>query len=242
MTRRVDALVAQLCGGDGHPLAPALRDWCLASRPFAGFAGAHASKLRKKLRRAAGEVGPGELDGGLADVRAELAVAAWLLEGRQLTLVYEPPHPAGQRGPDFQAVFRGHSTLYVEVTRLRPADPPDADLAALKLARVLCDKVGQCRPGAVNLLVAVQPLESVGGEPLPAALAVINRSLQPGAAPSAGLPPERVRAFLRQRHQLSAVLLCSFTDTWTPQTVRLWLNPQARHPLPPALVRDLGRP
>lgn len=238
MTGRGADLIEQVCGGADHPLAPVLRAWCLASRPFLSFAGAHASKLRKKVRLAAGET----WDEELADVLAELAVAAWLLQGRQLTLIYEPPHPAGQRGPDFQAVFRGHSTLYVEVTRLRPAATPDADLAALKLARVLCDKVGQCLPGAMNLLVVVEPPELPSSDPIPAALTLVHRSLQHGSPPSPGLPPGRARSYLRQCHRLSGVLLCAFPDSRAPQIRRLWLNPQARHPLPPALIRSLERP
>ena len=81
-----------------------------------------------------------------------------------------------------------------------------------------------------------------GDDPIPAALTLVHRSLQHGSPPSPGLPPGRARSYLRQCHRLSGVLLCAFPDSRAPQICRLWLNPQARHPLPPALIRSLERP
>ncbi|MFC6666039.1 hypothetical protein ACFP9V_12260 [Deinococcus radiopugnans] len=78
-----DRLVEAVCAAPGHSLAAPLRGWCASSRPFLAFAQANTTKLRRKVREAAGLEAQ-------ADVWAELAVAAWLLRSGSGTLTYEP--------------------------------------------------------------------------------------------------------------------------------------------------------
>ena len=226
MTKRTEELVQSICGAADHPLAPHLRAWCRESRPFVAFLKAHLGKVRKKARLApSGDA--------LGDLLAELAVAALWVHDRRFAVLYEPQHTSARRGPDFQVTFRSHHSLYVEVTRLRlPLD--DVPGAALKLARVLGDKIGQCLPGAANVLAVVVPPGAHGGDLVPAAVRLLDR-----ASESLALPPETVRAFLRWRGRLSAVALCAQTEDRRIREVSLWRNPGAKHPLHPDVVRHL---
>lgn len=229
---RIDDLVALVCGGDSHPLAPALRGWAEDSRPWLAFAEAHAAKIRKKARLAASE-------DELHDLIAELAVAALLVRDRRFWAVYEPLRASGGRAPDLGVTFRTHFPFHVEVTRLRPSGAAE-DRTALRLARVVGDKVEQLPPGAANLLAVALPPGAAGDDLIPEALRLLSRSA--GQAASPGVRPEDARAYARGRGRLSAALLCALTPAGRPVEVRLWLNPQARHPLHPEVARYLAGP
>jgi len=232
MSRRLDDLVADLCGTAEHPLAPLLRRWCQESPPFLNFAQAHAAKIRKKVRLASSPDEQG-------DLRAELAVAVLLVRDRRSAVRYEPPHPAGQRGPDFEVTFKGHTTWRAEVTRLRLPENGEDDAegaeAARRVARVLHDKIGQCLPGGANLLAVALPSGAARSDLVPAALRLLDSPAPPR------LRPEAVRDFLRHRQRLSAVALCAFSPGGEPLTLHLWTNPQAKHPLPAEIVQSLVR-
>ncbi|GHF48035.1 hypothetical protein HNQ07_002700 [Deinococcus metalli] len=223
MGSRIDALVLDLCGADTHPLAARLRGWAQASRAVAAFLEANASKVRRKLRV------PGPA--ALADVEAELAVAAWLLRERRWTLAYEPLAASGGRGPDFRvAAPDGSGAFFVEVTRLRDMDGDPA----LRLARALTDKVGQLPAGAVNVVAAVLPSGVDGAALLADALRRLDRAAggQDGAGGLDG------RAFARGRPRLGAVLLADVDDAGALHA-DVHLLPGARHQLPPETVRRL---
>ncbi|MPY68210.1 hypothetical protein F8S09_16260 [Deinococcus sp. SDU3-2] len=232
MGRRLDELLTDLCPDPAHPLAPALRRWSQASPPFLKFAQAHAAKIRKKVRLASSE-GEGR------DLLAELAVAALLVADPRCAVGYEPPHPAGQRGPDFEVIFKGHTSLRVEVTRLRLPEDEEGDPvgtgAVRRVARVICDKIGQCAPGGANLLIIVVPPGAVREALVPAALRLLD-----GPVPS-GLRPEDVREFQRHRQRLGAVALCSLSAEGQVLAAHLWTNPTAKHSLPPDFARFLLR-
>jgi hypothetical protein len=235
MTKRIDELVQSICGAADHPLAPFLRQWCTESRPFITFAETHATKIRKKARLAS-------LDDELTDLLAELAVAAFLLRDRRFTVLYEPYRSTGLRGPDFQVIFKTHSSFHVEVTRLRLLDPVGDDLAAaaLKLARVVCDKISQFPPGVMNLLAVVVPPGAESDSLAPTAIRLLDSYPQREASLlAAEVRLEGVADYLRQRQRLSAIALCSFTPAWQPLIVRLWRNPQAKHPLHPDIINYL---
>lgn len=237
MTKRIDELVQSICGATDHPLAPLLRQWCNEARPFITFAETHAPKIRKKARLA-------PRDDELTDLLAELAVAAFLVRDQRFTVRYEPYRATGLRGPDFEVIYKTHSALHVEVTRLRLRDLAGADLSgtALKLARVVCDKIGQFPPGVMNLLAVVIPPDAASDALVPTALRLLESYPQREA--SLVPPPlrrEGVLAYLRQRQRLSAIALCSFTTAWRPLIVKLWLNPQAKHPLYPDVSKYLGQ-
>lgn len=236
MTKRIDELVQSIAGARTHPLAPLLRRWCEESRPFLAFAETHASKIRKKARLASREE--------LADLFAELAVAAFLARDRRFKVLYEPYLASGQRGPDFQVLFKTHTPFHTEVTRLRLLEAGTDDPASvLKLARVLHNKIGQFPAGAMNLLVVVVPLNAQSDDLIPAAIHLLDSYPQQeaigGDVPE--LPPEGVRAYHQFRRRLSAIALWSFTSDWHSLHVTLWQNPQAKHPLHPDISKYLVR-
>lgn len=237
VSKRIDELTQGICGTGDHPLVPVLRRWCEDSRPVLAFFEAHASKIRKKARLA---VSTNEL----ADLLAELAVAALLARDRRFTVLYEPQRTAGVRSPDFGVTFKTNVTLNVEVTRLRHPESGGLDPAetAFRLARMLCDKIGQCPPGAVNVLAVVLPAGTARDGLVPTAVRLLERVAQGEvASPSPELRPESVRAFLRGRGRLSAVALCSLTEDWEASAVRVWPNPGAKHPLPAEIGRYLAQ-
>ena len=90
-------------------------------------------------------------------------------------------------------------------------------------------------PPALVLLAVALPSGASGNDLVPAALRLLD-----SPAPR-GLRPEAVRDFLRHRQRLSAVALCSFSADGEVMTLRLWTNPQAKHPLPPDIARFLVR-
>lgn len=223
--------------GASHPLAPLLRRWCRESPLFEGFARAHAAKIRRKVRLASQPDEP-------QDLRAELAVAALLVRDRRSAVRDEPPHPAGQRGPDLEVTFKGQAAWRAEVTRLRlPEAPAEDDPAGAvrRVARLIGGKIGQCRPGGANLLlVVVVPPGAARDELVPAALRLLDTSSS-GAPLPPGLREEAVRTFLRHRPRLSAVAPCAFSADGNLQALHLWANARAKHPLPPEIARWLVR-
>lgn len=224
MSARTDRLLASILPDRTHPLAVHLRVWAL-SRPFLAFAEAHAPKLRKKLREAA-------MEGPQADLHAELAVAAWLLRAAGVTLTYEPLKSAGGRGPDYALTLPDQTTVYIEATRLRPGGTQAPEY---KLARVLADKIGQMRPGALNVLAVAVPSGTDTGTLAPAALRLLARAAQGDAFPA--VSTERARDFERLRPRLGGVLCLEMGE---PPAVTLWSHPGAAHPLPAAVRRVLG--
>ncbi|EYB69665.1 hypothetical protein DEIPH_ctg004orf0199 [Deinococcus phoenicis] len=234
MSKRTDNLIQGICGSPEHPLAPFLHTWSAESRPFLVFAESHATKLRKKARLAASADERG-------DLLAELAVAAFLLRDRSFSVLYEPFRAAGQRGPDFQVTFKTHSSFLVEVTRPRWMEPPGGALMGntLKIARVTCDKIGQCAPGTANLLVVVLPPGGERDSLVPGAVHLLGGPPRPGQLPE--VQPEGVRDYHRHRQRLSGILLCSFEGGRLLPDLKLWQNPGARHPLPPGVPQALAR-
>ncbi|PNY80360.1 hypothetical protein [Deinococcus koreensis] len=220
---RLESVVAAVCPDPAHPLAVPLRAWC-QSRPFLAFAEANVPKLRKKAREAVGE----EVQ---ADLRAELAVAAWLLREPGVTLVYEPLKAAGGRGPDFALRLPGGSLVFVEVARLRGGGTQAPEY---KLARVLADKAGQLPPGAGVVLAAVLPADGEAAVLAPAALRMLAHAAQGETLP--GVPPGRARAFEQRRPRVGGVLCLGPGE---PPHVTFWAHGGAAHPLSAAALRAL---
>ncbi len=224
-------LIAYIFGGTTPIFAPLAAHWLAASPACQGFVETYRDKIRKKVRQAR--------DGESSrDLQAELAVACWLLRDRRLALTYEP-YAAGGRGPDFGAVWRTQHHFTVEVTRLR-VEPLAPDLTALapRVAGTISGKLVQLPPSIANLLVLV----AVG----PADLAAI---LQTGLAyltarATADDDPFfarhgllTARDYRRALGRLSAVAIRP-PDPAAP-TALLWLQPNARHPLPADVVKVL---
>jgi hypothetical protein len=221
-------LLASVFGGAIHPLREACAGWIASSRPFRAFLEENASKIRKKARQA----GDSE---GLRDLQLELDAAYHLLlADRRVALAYERYLADKTRGPDFTVTFKGHIVFNVEARRLR------APVRDGRLGEVICEKLRQMPPGAINvLLVGVDAGASVELDPA----ATMKRFIQRAEAKQDDFFIQRgfrdARDFLRALQRLSGVLLRANWDDASASSV-LWLSPQARHPLP-ADVRKLLR-
>lgn len=224
-------LIAYIFAGSGSGCAPLVARWLADSPACQSFAETYRDKIRKKVRQAR--------DGESSrDLQAELAVACWLLRDRRLALAYEP-YAAGGRGPDFGVVWRTQHRFTVEVTRLR-VDSVTPDLAALapRVAGTISGKLVQLPPSIANLLVLV-----AAGPPDLAA--ILQTGLAYLAACAAadddpffarhGLPT--ARDYRRALGRLSAVAIRP-PDPAAP-TALLWLQPNARHPLPADVIKVL---
>src|SRR5438105_5493249 len=122
---------------DVTPLAP----WLAASARFTEFVDAHRAKIRKKLRTA-------EDAEGVRDVLCEVETAYRLLREPRIALEYEAAAQRLARGPDFSVTWRTHTLCHVEAARLRAATP-----GGERLHEVVCNKLGQMQPSAMNVLV-----------------------------------------------------------------------------------------
>jgi len=236
MSKAIQDLVAAICGPGQHPLALPLSRWCAESRPFTTFAQTYATKIRKKARLASERE-------SVDNLLAELAVAALLVADRRCTVAYEQTPTSGGRSPDFSVLWRTHTLFHVEVTHLWAggASPDEGYAASPKLARVVCDKLGQLPTGAMNVLLAVVPPDAVDGTLAPAALQLLDGYASRGDDAffhTRGL--DSVRVYTRLRPRLSAIVLRAFADDWTPYAATIWLNPQAKHPLNADIARVLG--
>lgn len=230
----VDALHTYLFAGESHDLAPQMLRWLSASRRFATFVEGAQSKIRKKLRAA-------QEPESVANLGLELQTAYLLLQERAFSLEYEPKVSGQPRSPDFAVTFTTHSTFMLEVTRLRNVQTEP--LKPERLADTVCNKLGQLLPQQSNVL-----LIGVGAPvPTPDALRAIMTGLQ-GRAERGDETlftrfPFRDRAdFFNHYRRLSEVLVCELPGReGDPSSV--WVNPQAKRPLPgkvrAALYRSL---
>lgn len=221
----ISALVVAAFGGADHQLASwyaGLLSELPALRPFTA---ANAAKIRKKARHA-GDAG------ALRDLRCELAVAAALAD-RRSPLTYEPLAAAGRRGPDFLLRHKGHSELYVEVSRLRQARGAGHDPAA-RLAAVLCAKLGQLAPGAANLLILVSDADPYPVDAVSATLQGLRRRAD---AKDDAYFAFRGLAGARAAHQLLPRLSGVLVAVPATPTNALFVQTQARHQVPSDLAR-----
>lgn len=226
----VDDLLGDIFGDDRPPLYTEFEGWLRASRRFQAFAGDYQTKIRAKLRRAAGAEGHD-------DVRAELETAFLLLHEKQFSLEYERYAAAKQRGPDFTVTFKTHTPFNVEVRRLRALelDAAAGDARLGKLITVLAGKVRQMPPSIPNLLWLVAGDAISGAELEAAALSLRQAAERKDEAFFTRRGFASAAAFRKQFQRLSGLV------SRTPPGFALWLNPVARHPAPPAITRAIER-
>lgn len=228
---RADELRAYLIGGSGHALDAALAVW-LAERRFAAFAEERRDKIRKKIRDRPDPE-------SLADLRGELAVAAWLLRSPRVTLIYEPYAHDKQRGPDYAATLGAELRFDTEVSRLRGATSADQPL---RVASTLCDKLGQLRPGLINIVALICDNPDPTAALIDRAQRLLMERASGGdAAYFARRGYANLRDFHRDYRRLSAALLLHVTPGGATDLLGLWQNRQARHTLPPELATLLSR-
>jgi hypothetical protein len=231
------------------PLAVQFAHWVQASPRFRAFAETYRDKIRKKAR------GITEAE-GYRDLQAELATAYFLVLERRFLVEYEKYGVGKQRGPDFSITYKTHIRFDVEVTRLRGlrGGQTGAALEPGKLVNTLCAKLEQLPPSMINVLVLAAGPELAkdapysGDDPSTGS----GQALASGLRSAVTLLQERAerkddeffirrgflgaRDFLRHYSRLSAIRL--ITPDAPPV---LWLQPQARHPLPPDLATLLRR-
>lgn len=221
----VRELLAAAFGGPGHPLAGWYGELLADLPPLRAFTAANASKIRKKARHAADAE-------ARRDLRCELAVAAALAD-RRSPLVYEPLAAAGGRGPDFLLSHKGHTPVYVEVSRMRPARGRAPDPAA-RLAAVLCGKLEQLAAGAANLLVIVSDDRPYGADEVAATIQGLRRRAEArDDAYFAFRGLAGARALYQTLPRLSGVLVVAPAAP----AEALHLPGGARRPLPDELAR-----
>jgi hypothetical protein len=215
------------------PLAVQFAQWVQASPRFRAFAETYRDKIRKKVR------GITEAE-GYRDLEAELATAYFLVQERRFLVEYEKYGTGKQRGPDFSVTYKTHIRFDVEVTRLR-AGQAGAAREPGKLANTLCVKVVQLPPSIINILVLAADVAPYSGDELVSGLRSAVTLLQERAERKDDEFFTRrgflgARDFLRHYSRLSAIRL---TTPDAPPV--LWLQPQARHSLPPDLANLLRR-
>ncbi|HMO59292.1 MAG TPA: hypothetical protein PKC19_18195 [Roseiflexaceae bacterium] len=220
------ALAAAIFGSQQHPLAAWYLARLVAVAPLHDFTRLHQAKIRKKVRLAT--------DPDLQrDLQCELAVAAVLAADRRSRLIYEPV--AGRRGPDFLLCHKDHTDIYVEVSRLRPAQSADRS-ATERLAAVVCGKLGQLAAGAANLLVLVSDAGMFDIAAIEGMLLALRRHAAAGDdAYFAFRGLAGSRAFHQAIVRLSGLLVVVPTAT-DPLSQPY----QARHALPADLARMIG--
>jgi hypothetical protein len=206
-----------------------LARWLGDSPRFGTFADAHREKIRKKLRSAADTE-------GVRDVLCELETAYVLLREPRLAVAYEAYAHRPARGPDFSLTYRTHTLCHVEAARLRAVAAP----AGERLHELVCGKLGQMLPSAMNVLVIAT------GAALPAYGEVEQSLKQLQTRAERGDPRVLLRyhfdtraAFFKLYTRLSAVVLRNGWEAEAPGPAVLWLNKQARQPLPDPLARAL---
>jgi environmental stress-induced protein Ves len=223
-------LIAYLFGQANQPLA----QWCArrfaVSSRFAEFIDAQRSKVRKKVRLAADYETQ-------RDLWCELAVASQLTNERSFVVSYEPLAAQGS-SPDFGVQFKGHTQLYVEVTRARIAPSGSQIAPEARLAALLCGKLRQLPAGAPSLLVLFTDGFSLAGMDLDQALRLLRQ--RAGAKDDAffafrGLAG--AKAFQKQIALLSGVLLVPTNGA--PLVV--WQHRAARLQAPPEVFKLLSR-
>ena len=220
-------LLIDLFGGIGHPLASRCAEQMPACPRFSAFLDRYRTKIRKKARTLEGPT-------SWQDLWLELWTAARLLADRRFELAYEAYAARKVRGPDLTATFRTHVVCHIEIKHVR------AELSCGKWAEVLCGKLGQLPPGAINVLVVATAAPIAEPCTVEMAHRELNRLAQRGENASFqhyGLAG--ARDFARQIVRLSGILRAAEWDLASAARLSLWRNPAARHPLPPELARAL---
>ncbi len=217
---RDDELLAYLFGASDEPIVAQCGVWLAASARFRAFLTANRDKVRKKIR------GISDSE-SMRDLQLELDTAYHLLVSRRYSLEYEKYLAGKLRGPDFTVTAPDASAFNIEVKRLRSAGEFH------QWADAVCDKLDQMPPGLPNILLV--GTEQPARKSIDAAQAMtrLRRLADAGderVFTSRGLPD--ARTFLRASVRLSGVLHHSDWGIESGRQASLWLNPQAKHPLP----------
>ncbi len=240
----LEELLLYLFDGQPHLLTQPITTWLTSSRRFVTFVTTFRDKIRKKLRVL-------QDPESLLDLRLELETAYLLLQERPLRVVYEPLQPGKVRAPDYAVTFTTSLTFMLEVTRIRtnlksipaevqPQSPGSSIhdtaqttlLLGERLTDTICSKLGQLLPQRSNvLLVGAETLSLTQRDLLATMLHIRQRA-------------ERNDHTLLQRHhfgdrgdffnhfQRLSEILVRRPHLQAGEPLLVWVNPQAKHPLP----------
>lgn len=220
--KRVAELVAAVTpAGLAGAIASELAGWIVGRRRFEALVRANEDKIRKKLRVA------GDAD-AVADVRAELLVAYRLVSDDRFAVTLEA-YGSGVRGPDLTVTFRGSHRVNVEVTRLRPTT---------RVADACATKMRQLPPSVPNVIALVGAARADGS-----GVSVVMRGLRRQAERAddevlARAGVGKTRDFFARYLRISGVAIVSDP---ADGECDLWLNPEARSPLPRGATVALAR-
>lgn len=227
---QVAELLTALGGTESQFIRDACTTWATASPRFRTFLAQHYSKIAKKLRVANGEE-------GRRDLLLELYTAHRLLLDRRFTLEYEKYTADKMRGPDFSLMFKTRTPFNVEVKRLRAATSGDFGW----WTRMVIDKLGQMPPSIINVLLIGC---DAGTKPDFDVAQTMTRLQMLAERKDDEFFTKRgllgAKDYLRQLQRLSAVVRVVGWECAGGGASSLWVNPQARHPLPADLLRALA--
>jgi len=239
-TLSLEQLVNQIFTDPLHPLVVPFTDWISGSKRFRHFAETYRTKIRAKIRNAADAE-------GLNDLVFELEIARWLLQESRLSIAYEPHNLRKMRGPDFLVTFTTAFAFGVEVTRMRSSASildsytPD-ERPHNRLLNIICGKLGQTLPGMINLLVIGTDEPTLDQVDLNALLAELKKRAQTkDAQVFSRSSVDNSADFFRAYQRLSAILVRSTQSQLASSRSILWVNKEARHPLPGNLQTILKR-
>jgi hypothetical protein len=234
-----DDLIVYLFDGQSHMLAQPTATWLASSRRFVAFVTTFRDKIRKKLRTTLDQE-------SLLDLLLELETAYLLLQERSLSVAYEPEQSGGIRNPDFAVTFTTSLTFMLEVTRLR-IDPrktkteTDGPAYNERLADAICSKLGQLLPQRSNVLLVGMELTQQTDSDLRATLLHLQQRAEGNDPSLLGRYRFRDRAdFFRHYQRLSEVLVRG-TQARANESPVVWVNPQAKYPLPSKVRTALYR-
>jgi hypothetical protein len=230
-----DELLEYVFDGQPHLLLEPMATWLASSRRFAAFVTTFRTKIRKKIRTTPDEE-------SLLDLRLELETAYLLLQEKRLSLEYEPLQAGNMRSPDFAVTFTTSLTFMVEVTRLRPEQKSTAastpnplvttPLIDERLADTVCTKLGQLLPQRSNiLLVGVDALRLTADDLRATMLHIQQRAEQNDTAFWQRYRLRHRADFFNHYHRLSEIIVRDSKMSEVGNTA-VWVNPQAKHPLP----------
>jgi hypothetical protein len=248
-----DELLIYIFGDQPHALAAQLADWMALAPRFKAFVATYRDKIRKKIR--------GTRDAeGLRDLLLELETAYILLQEHRLIVEYEKYGVGKARGPDFAVTYKTSIVFNVEVTRMRSSDgnvasaqvtevgsdfeagatmlaPPlslsDKQYEISKLIDTVCGKLGQMLASMINVLVVIPDDGRLDNTDVKGAMARLQeRAGRKEREFFARKGFSGVQDFYKYYHRLSGVLVRGSLDHGASERPILWVNAQARHPIP----------
>jgi len=229
-------LLAYLFDGQPHLLVQPMTTWLSSSRRYAAFINTFRDKIRKKLRTMLEQE-------RLQDLRLELETAYLLLQEKSLNVVYEPQ--LGQvRYPDFAVTFTTSLTFMVEVTRLNTIQKqtlPSGEAIPFvgeRVADAICSKLAQLLTQRSNVIVVGVDAPCPTSAELQAAMLRVQQRAERNDPVLLQQHRFYDRAdFFRHYQRLSQVLVRE-SQLQADEPVVVWINPQAKYPLP-AKVRTV---